>query len=99
MISLPVGAPPSQDPHHPGPLLPTPSTPSPGEEGEKQERTTRTARTKRTRETSKTAPTGFPSPGEGGWSGRERGRVRVLGGGSLFSRCGGVGGVGRRGPG
>ncbi|HYX23335.1 MAG TPA: amino acid adenylation domain-containing protein, partial [Thermoanaerobaculia bacterium] len=24
----------SQDPHHPGPLLPTPSTPSPGEEGE-----------------------------------------------------------------
>ena len=28
---------PSQDPHHPGPLLPTPSTPSPGEEGEQQQ--------------------------------------------------------------
>ena len=25
---------PAQDPHHPGPLLPSPSTPSPGEEGE-----------------------------------------------------------------
>jgi DEAD/DEAH box helicase domain-containing protein len=28
---------PAKDPHHPGPLLPTPSTPSPGEEGEQQD--------------------------------------------------------------
>src|SRR6185295_9290105 len=32
---------PTQDPHHPGPLLPTPSTPSPGEEGEQPERPSR----------------------------------------------------------
>src|SRR6202140_123946 len=32
---------PAQDPHHPDPLLPTPSTPSPGEEGEQQERPSR----------------------------------------------------------
>jgi hypothetical protein len=30
-----------QDPHHPGPLLPSPPTPSPGEEGEQQERSNR----------------------------------------------------------
>ncbi len=35
------GSAPAQNPHHPGPLLPTPSAPSPGEEGEKPERPSR----------------------------------------------------------
>jgi amino acid adenylation domain-containing protein len=66
----------AQDPHHPNPLLPTPSTPSPGEEGEQP------ARTARMRETSKNSPAGFPSPGEGdGAVGRGAG-VRVFGWGS-----------------
>ena len=55
---------PCQDPHHPGPLLPPPPNPPPREK----------------RETSKTAPTGFPSPGEGGWEGAGEGPgVRALG--------------------
>ena len=49
---------PAQDPHHPGPLLPPPPNPPSREK----------------RETSKTAPAGFPSPGEGGGRGRERGQ-------------------------
>jgi len=66
-----------EDPHHPGPLLPTTPSPSPGEEGEQPPKTTRA------RETSQTAPAGFPSPGEGdGVVGRGAG-VRVLGGGTL----------------
>src|SRR3954468_22151200 len=54
----------AQDPHHPGPLLPPPPNPPPREK----------------RETSKSAPTGFPSPGEGGWEGAGEGTgVRASG--------------------
>ncbi|MFY9822395.1 MAG: DEAD/DEAH box helicase [Thermoanaerobaculia bacterium] len=89
----PLGLPPSQDPHHPGPLLPTPSTPSPGEEGEQPARTTGTS------EISKTAPAGFPSPGEGdGVVGRGVG-VRVLGGGTSEAQLAPAMGLGDEGLG
>ncbi|MBW8875965.1 MAG: DUF2029 domain-containing protein [Acidobacteria bacterium] len=67
---------PAQDPHHPGPLLPPPPNPPHREK----------------RETSKIAPTGFPSPGEGGWEGAGEGTgVRASGWGGSEAKTGGAG--------
>src|SRR5258708_2594082 len=71
---VPTGqtGPPSQDPHHPGPLLPPPPHPPHREKRE------RLVKRERPREIGKTASTGPPLPVRGVRRGRERGRGEGL---------------------
>src|SRR5947209_11278330 len=82
--------PPTQDPHHPGPLLPPPPNPPHREKREKSKKGRQGQQGQKGREeTSKTAPTGFPSPGEGGGEGAGEGTgVRVLALASLLLLAG-----------
>ncbi len=78
-LTLPESAP-TQDPHHPGPLLPSPPTPLTGRRGRKARKGHKGHKGQQGRR-ARPPQSGTPLPGRGmGWSGEGQG-LRVLGGG------------------